>query len=79
MILTVSLLPLVKPAMSETRTTLSTEHADSKDESVSLLIFRAGEGGPKAVPLALIARLEEIDLKTSNIPTAIRWSNIVVL
>ncbi len=50
-------------SMSETRAALSTEHADSKDESVSLLVFRAGESGPKAVPLALIARLEEIDLK----------------
>jgi two-component system, chemotaxis family, sensor kinase CheA len=28
----------------------------------SLLLFRAGSGAPKAVPLALIARLEEIDL-----------------
>jgi two-component system chemotaxis sensor kinase CheA len=31
-------------------------------ERTSLLLFRAGEGAPKAVPLALIARLEEIDL-----------------
>ncbi len=30
----------------------------------SLLLFRAGEGAPKAVPLSLIARLEEIDLQT---------------
>lgn len=30
-------------------------------ELVSLLIFRAGPGAPKAVPLSLIARLEEID------------------
>jgi len=30
-------------------------------QRTSLMIFRAGEGGPKAVPLALIARLEEID------------------
>ncbi len=28
----------------------------------SLLLFRAGSGAPKAVPLALIARLEEIEL-----------------
>lgn len=32
------------------------------DERTALLVFRAGEGGPKAVPLALVARLEEIDL-----------------
>ena len=32
-------------------------------QRTSLLLFRAGEGGPKAVPLALVARLEEIDRK----------------
>jgi two-component system chemotaxis sensor kinase CheA len=31
------------------------------DEAVPLLLFRAGEGAPKAVPLALVARLEEIE------------------
>jgi len=30
----------------------------------SLLLFRAGEGAPKAVPLSLVARLEEIELET---------------
>lgn len=30
----------------------------------SLLLFRAGGDAPKAVPLSLVARLEEIDLKT---------------
>ena len=30
-------------------------------QKTSLLLFRAGDGGAKAVPLALIARLEEID------------------
>ncbi|MBL8710584.1 MAG: chemotaxis protein CheW [Rhodospirillaceae bacterium] len=34
------------------------------DEAVPLLLFRAGEGAPKAVPLALVARLEEIDRKS---------------
>jgi two-component system, chemotaxis family, sensor kinase CheA len=28
----------------------------------TLLVFRAGSGGPKAVPLALVTRLEEIDV-----------------
>jgi two-component system, chemotaxis family, sensor kinase CheA len=32
-------------------------------ERTSLLLFRAGGEGPKAVPLALIARLEEIELE----------------
>ncbi|NQW10408.1 MAG: chemotaxis protein CheW [Alphaproteobacteria bacterium] len=35
------------------------------DEKTSLLVFRgAGEQAPKAVPLSLVARLEEIDLTT---------------
>jgi two-component system chemotaxis sensor kinase CheA len=33
-------------------------------EKVPLILFRAGAGAPKAVPLALVARLEEIDRKT---------------
>jgi two-component system chemotaxis sensor kinase CheA len=36
-----------------------TSHAD---ERTALLVFRAGAGGPKAVPLSLVARLEEFDL-----------------
>jgi two-component system chemotaxis sensor kinase CheA len=39
------------------------------DDKVPLLLFRAGDGAPKAVPLALVARLEEIERKaieTSN-------------
>jgi two-component system chemotaxis sensor kinase CheA len=33
-------------------------------ERSSLLLFRVGGDGPKAVPLSLVARLEEVDLKT---------------
>jgi len=33
-------------------------------ERLALLLFRAGPGAPKAVPLSLIARLEEIKLET---------------
>jgi two-component system chemotaxis sensor kinase CheA len=36
--------------------------ATARSNMTSLLLFRAGRGAPKAVPLALIARLEEIDL-----------------
>jgi two-component system chemotaxis sensor kinase CheA len=39
------------------------------DEKVPLLLFRAGDGAPKAVPLALVARLEDLERKaieTSN-------------
>jgi len=37
---------------------------DDGDEAVSLLVFRAGSKDPRALPLALINRLEEIDLAT---------------
>jgi two-component system chemotaxis sensor kinase CheA len=41
------------------------EHAaDAVDEKTSLLVFRAGSAQPKAVPLSLITRLEEIDART---------------
>ena len=36
--------------------------AGSREQRTTLLLFRAGESGQKAVPLALIARLEEIDV-----------------
>ncbi|MGA9193591.1 MAG: hybrid sensor histidine kinase/response regulator [Pseudolabrys sp.] len=36
-------------------------HADVDEGSTSLLVFRAGSAQPKAVPLSLITRLEEID------------------
>ncbi|MGL5139621.1 MAG: chemotaxis protein CheW, partial [Beijerinckiaceae bacterium] len=42
---------------------LDIEQADAGGiEKSSLLVFHAGEGGPKAVPLALVTRLEEIDV-----------------
>ncbi len=33
-----------------------------REDEVSLLVFRSGDRSPKAVPLALVARLEEVDL-----------------
>jgi two-component system chemotaxis sensor kinase CheA len=39
----------------------------ANDEMVSLLIFRAGAAQPKAVPLSLVTRLEEIDAKKIEI------------
>ncbi len=41
----------------------ATARAEKGVERTSLLLFRAGGDGPKAVPLALVARLEEIDLQ----------------
>lgn len=35
-------------------------------EAVSMLVFEAKAGGPKAVPLSLVARLEEADLATAE-------------
>jgi two-component system, chemotaxis family, sensor kinase CheA len=37
------------------------ERRASADDNVSLLVFRAGSREPKAVPLSLVTRLEEID------------------
>ena len=48
---------------------MATKSRGHNDEKVPLLLFRAGDGAPKAVPLALVARLEEIERKaieTSN-------------
>lgn len=39
----------------------------SSDEKTSLLVFRAGANELKAVPLALVARLEEIDMATAEV------------
>ena len=45
----------------------SVEESAQGDETTSLLIFRAGGKELKGVPLALIARLEEIDMATAEI------------
>ena len=37
-------------------------HVGDNDETVAMLVFRAADSAPKAVPLGLVARLEEIDL-----------------
>ncbi len=39
-------------------------HHDREGEKTSMLIFRAGDTELKAVPLALVARLEEIDVES---------------
>ena len=35
-----------------------------QDRTMSLLVFRDGQGNPKAVPLVLVARIEDVDLAT---------------
>ena len=45
-----------------------TEDADAASEdTISLLVFRAGSQQPKAVPLSLVTRLEEIDCRRIEI------------
>jgi two-component system chemotaxis sensor kinase CheA len=39
------------------------EAADDSRQTTSLLLFRAGSAQPKAVPLSLVTRLEEIDAR----------------
>ncbi len=43
--------------------TADTRHAADDEQTTSLLVFRAGSTQPKAVPLGLITRLEEIDAR----------------
>jgi two-component system, chemotaxis family, sensor kinase CheA len=38
-------------------------HAAADEQATSLLVFRAGSAQPKAVPLSLVTRLEEIDAR----------------
>jgi two-component system, chemotaxis family, sensor kinase CheA len=40
-----------------------TRHAAEDEQTTSLLVFRAGSSQPKAVPLSLVTRLEEIDAR----------------
>jgi two-component system chemotaxis sensor kinase CheA len=42
---------------------LQSREDDGDEDTVSLLVFRAGSQQPKAVPLSLITRLEEIDCR----------------
>ena len=48
------------------------------DFGSSMLVFRAGSPQPRAVPLSLVTRLEEIDVRKIEIPTAASWCNIAV-
>jgi two-component system chemotaxis sensor kinase CheA len=43
--------------------TADTRHVAADEQTTSLLLFRAGSSQPKAVPLGLITRLEEIDAR----------------
>jgi two-component system chemotaxis sensor kinase CheA len=45
------------------RAELENREDDSDADAISLLVFRAGSPQPKAVPLSLVTRLEEIDCR----------------
>ena len=49
------------PARSEVTTGTAAPESKSRQDAVALLTFRAGSERPKAVPLALVSRIEEID------------------
>jgi len=52
-------------ALAETaRGEAATVHATKAEDKLALLLFRAGGGAPKAVPLSLVARLEDVDMTT---------------
>jgi two-component system chemotaxis sensor kinase CheA len=51
--------------MAESEGAEKAGHRDARaGERVPLLLFRAGDETPKAVPLGLVARLEEVDVKS---------------
>jgi len=57
---------------SEIDTALGSENHSNmaipdSERKTSLLIFKAGEGAPRAVPLSLVARLEDIDIKNIEV------------
>jgi len=45
------------------RPEMESDEEDNEGDTVSLLVFRAGSQHPKAVPLSLVTRLEEIDCR----------------
>ena len=49
---------------SDTSSKEEANQVQTLDEKIALLVFRAGGADPKAVPLSLVARLEEIDVGT---------------
>ncbi|MDB5416076.1 MAG: cheA [Rubritepida sp.] len=50
-----------EPAADSNAMQSQNQAARSRDRNTALLLFRAGEGAPKAVPLSLVARLENLE------------------
>src|SRR5580700_151665 len=57
----------VAAAASAENFELQSREAEADEDTVSLLVFRAGSQQPKAVPLSLVTRLEEIDCRKIEI------------
>jgi len=51
------------PAQSEASTDTAERQPKLRQDTISLLIFRAASDRPKAVPLSLVSRIEEIDCR----------------
>ena len=51
----------VAASQAETEEAAKSRHVAADENTTSLLVFRAGSPQPKAVPLSLVTRLEEID------------------
>ena len=57
----------VADAHAEGTKTAGTQALSDNDRKTSLLVFKAGDGAPRAVPLALVARLEDFDVSKIEI------------
>jgi two-component system chemotaxis sensor kinase CheA len=53
----------IASAQAEADEAAESRHAAADENMTSLLLFRAGSSQPKAVPLSLVTRLEEIDAR----------------
>ena len=54
-------------SLSEASTDTAEREPKARHDTVSLLIFRAASDRPKAVPLSLVSRIEEIDCRNIEI------------
>jgi two-component system, chemotaxis family, sensor kinase CheA len=55
------------PLQSEASAHTAEREPKSRQDTISLLIFRAASDRPKAVPLSLVSRIEEIDCRNIEI------------
>jgi len=63
------------------KTEKAEEHVQTADDKTAVLLFRAGSDDPKAVPLSLITRLEEIDtaeIERSNGQDLVQYRGVLM-